>query len=36
MRQQKERMEQEFRNKYNDSGRRSYVERMKYDAMMGK
>lgn len=29
-------MEQELRNKYNDGGRRGYVEKMKFSAMFGK
>lgn len=36
IRQQKERMENEYQNKYNDSGRRGYVEKIKYQAMFGK
>lgn len=36
IKQQKERMEQELRNKYNDGGRRGYVEKMKFSAMFGK
>jgi hypothetical protein len=30
MRQQKERLQEEFRNKYQDNGRRHYVQQMKY------
>ena len=36
LKQGKERLEKEYQSKYNDSGRRSYVDKMKYESMMYK
>lgn len=36
MKQAKERLEQSFQSKYKDEGRRGYVDKMKYSAMLGK
>ena len=36
LRQQKERLQEEYSSKYRDSGRRNYVDKMKYESLFEK